>query len=126
MPRARAPVLSGAPKPLALDLSPSGLIVRVRSVLGGALGSEAPAAPAAALPIPGPSTALLERGAMLEAFSVAHAYADSLASGRNARDGGVAAASHAPPAPGSAPVQLALWWAWLALPLLLAAIRFYL
>ncbi|MCM2304945.1 MAG: hypothetical protein NDJ72_09600, partial [Elusimicrobia bacterium] len=58
------PVL-GAPRPLALDLSPSGLIVRVRSALGGALAS-APSAESAPRPaVPGPSTALLERGAML-------------------------------------------------------------
>jgi len=118
----------GVPRPLALDLSRSGLIVRVRSVLNGTLSAPAQsAAPAAELPAPGPSTALLERGAMLEAFSVARAYADGevaqpLASPPSA-GGLVAAARNAPlaPAPESSPAPL--WWALFVLPLLAAAFR---
>lgn len=115
----------GAPRPLALDLSGSGLIVRVRAALSGA-AAPAPAALPLGLPAPGPSTALLERGGLLEAFSVAGDYAErsaapSFAASRTAEDG-VRRAS-APLSPASEPAPLSLWWAWLALPLFVAAAR---
>ncbi|MDD5303310.1 MAG: hypothetical protein PHS14_09395 [Elusimicrobia bacterium] len=112
-----------APHPLALDLSRSGLIVRVRSALNGAAAPAAPAASAAKLAAPGASTVLLERGAMLEAFSVARAYADSLSAARPLTAGVLKAAPAAPPAPASEPAPVSLWWAWFALPLFAAAIR---
>lgn len=118
------PVL-GAPRPLALDLSRSGLIVRVRSALGGVMS--APAQEAVALPrlsVPGPSTALIERGAMLEAFSVANSYAGTLSVVRPLKAGVLGTASRAaPPAPAADAAQAPLWWAWLFLPLFVAAIR---
>ena len=118
------PVL-GAPRPLALDLSRSGLIVHVRSALGGVMS--APAQEAVALPrlsVPGPSTALIERGAMFEAFSVANSYAGTLAVVRPLTAGVLRTASRtAPPSPTSESSQAPLWWAWLFLPLFVAAIR---
>lgn len=113
----------GAPRPLAIDLSGSGLIVRVRSALGGAL-SPAPSASAPARPFaPGPSTALLERGALLEAFAVAGDYA-----ARSAAEARLQAASGVPRAaaasmPAPAPAAVPLWWAWFLLPLFIAAVR---
>ncbi len=121
---AALPVL-GAPRPLALDLSRSGLIVRVRSALGGVMS--APAQESVALPrlaVPGPSTALIERGAMLEAFSVANAYADTLSVVRPLTAGVLRTAPRAvPPSPVTDLSQAPLWWAWLILPLFVAAIR---
>ncbi|UPT72991.1 MAG: hypothetical protein M0D55_13925 [Elusimicrobiota bacterium] len=96
-PGAGAAALPGpsAPRPLALDLSGSGLVVRVRAALGAALpaasvAAERPVPPAAAAP----STALLERGGLLEAFSTARA-----ASGSDPLAGPSAAAAP-PPSPG--------------------------
>lgn len=118
------PVL-GAPRPLALDLSRSGLIVRVRSALGGMMTS--PAQTAVAIPriaVPGPSTALIERGAMLEAFSVADSYAESLSTVRPLTAAVLrTAARAAPPSPASGSTQAPLWWAWFILPLFVAAVR---
>lgn len=119
---AALPVL-GAPRPLAIDLSGAGLIVRVRSALGGALSP----APAASVPArhfaPSPSTALLERGAMFEAFAVAgELAARSAAEARLQAAGGfprTAAASVPAPTPAAVP----LWWAWFLLPLFVAAVR---
>ncbi|MCR4295005.1 MAG: hypothetical protein NUW21_05680 [Elusimicrobia bacterium] len=118
---AALPVL-GAPRPLAIDLSGAGLIVRVRSALGGALAA-APSAPGPARPFaPGPSTALLERGAMLEAFAVAgdHA-ARSAAEARLQAAGAPRSAAASVPAP--SPAAVPLWWAWFLLPLFVAAVR---
>ncbi len=125
-PRAALLEFPGAP-PLALDLSRSGLIVRVRSALHGVISPAGSEALAAKLVLPGASTAWLERGAMLEAFSVAHAYADGVAAQSAAavqpRAAVVSrvAASAVPPAPVSKSSPAPLWWAWLALPLLAAA-----
>lgn len=116
------PVL-GAPRPLALDLSRSGLVVRVRSALEGALSSETSAASPARLAAPGPSTALLERGAMLEAFSVARAFAESVPGARTLAARSRAASPAAPLAPAAEPAAVPLWWAWLLLPLFVAAVR---
>ncbi|MBI2384989.1 MAG: hypothetical protein HYV14_03135 [Elusimicrobia bacterium] len=116
------PVL-GAPRPLALELSPSGLVVRVRSALEGAMAS-APSAASAPRPIPpGPSTAFLERGAMLEAFSVARAFAESVPGARTLAARSRAASPAAPLAPAAQPAPVPLWWAWFLLPLFVAAIR---
>lgn len=118
---AALPVL-GFPRPLAIDLSGSGLIVRVRSALGGAL-APAPEAAAPSRPLyPGPSTALLERGAMLEAFAVAGEHAARTAAESPPRTAG--ALNSAPsfvPAPAAATVPL--WWALFLLPLFVAAVR---
>ena len=116
------PVL-GAPRPLALDLSRSGLVVRVRSALEGAMASAPSAASAARLAQPGPSTALLERGAMLEAFSVARAFAESVPGARTPAADPRAASLAAPLAPAAQPSPVPLWWAWFLLPLFVAAIR---
>lgn len=118
---AALPVL-GAPRPLAIDLSGAGLIVRVRSALSGAL-SPAPSAPAPARHFePGPSTALLERGAMLEAFAVADDHAArSAAEARLQAAGAPRAAAASVPAP--SPAAVPLWWAWFLLPLFVAAVR---
>lgn len=117
------PVL-GAPRPLAIDLSPSGLVVRVRSALqGGAIVSAPSAAAAPRLAAPGPSTALLERGAMLEAFSVARAFAESVPGARTLAPRSRAASPAAPLAPAAEPAAVPLWWAWLLLPLFVAAVR---
>ena len=125
-PRAAVLTASSAPRPLALDLSRSGLVVRVRSALRGMIvpaQSEVRAFPFAGS---GASTALLERGAMFEAFSVAHAYADSAAARSAPVQPLMAAVSRAAapavasmPASKSAPAPL--WWAWLVLPALAAA-----
>lgn len=117
----------GVPRPLALDLSPSGLIVRVRSALNGAIVTAPAAAASAPLPAPGPSTALLERGGMLEAFSVARAHAESavaqsISSVKAPRSGASRAATPFAPAPVSRSAP-SLWWALLALPLFVAAVR---
>lgn len=118
-----------APRPLALDLSGSGLVVRVRSALSSALPSAfAPEPPAAALPVTTPSTALLERGGLLEAFSVARAASVSEPAGAPGSGLVPYAASRsaprpAPLAPSPAPVLPSAWWALLALPLLLLAGR---
>lgn len=117
------PVL-GAPRPLALDLSRSGLIVRVRSALNGVMASPAQATVASVrLASPQPSTALIERGAMLEAFTVANAYADSVAVVRPLAAGALQTARFTPPSPASESSPAPLWWAWFALPLFVAAIR---
>jgi hypothetical protein len=117
------PVL-GAPRPLALDLSRSGLIVRVRAALNGVIAPAQSEPAVARLAAPGSSTVLLERGAMLEAFSVASNYADSLPAAQSLKAGGSrAAAPFAPPAPASGLSTVPLWWAWFALPLFAAAIR---
>lgn len=118
------PVL-GAPRPLSLDLSRSGLIVRVRSALGGVMNVPAQeAVPLPRLAAPGPSTALLERGAMFEAFSVANTYADTLSIVRPLTAGVLHTASRAvPPAPAAGSSQAPLWWAWFILPLFVVAIR---
>jgi len=116
------PVL-GAPRPLALDRSPSGLVVRVRSALEGTLASAPSAASAARLAPPGPSTALLERGAMLEAFSVARAFAESVPGARTLAERSRAASPAAPLAPAVEPAPVPLWWAWFLLPLFVAAVR---
>jgi hypothetical protein len=61
---------------------------------------------------------------MLEAFSVAGDYAKSVPSVQALTAG---AARHAAPAapllPSSEPATVPLWWAWLVLPLFVAAIR---
>lgn len=120
---AALPVL-GAPRPLSLDLSRSGLIVRVRAALNGVIAPAQSEAAVARLAAPGSSTALLERGAMLEAFSVASNYADSSPVAQSLKAGASrAAAPFAPPAPASGLSTLPLWWAWFALPLFAAAIR---
>lgn len=117
------PVL-GAPRPLALDLSRSGLIVRVRAALNGVISPAPPEAAVARLAAPGPSTGLLERGAMLEAFSVSSNYANSIPIGQSLKAGASrAAVPFAPSAPASDLSAVPLWWAWLALPLFAAAIR---
>ena len=111
------------PRPLALDLSRSGLIVRVRAALGSVLPSAS--TPELHSRLPTASTALLERGAMLEAFSAAHAY-----SGFDVGDGFAGArvkntaTASAPPVPSkkTAPSST-LWWALLVLPLLAAVLR---
>jgi hypothetical protein len=116
----------GAPNPLALDLSGSGLIVRVRSALNGVLSSPAAESPALhPLPAASASTALLERGGMLEAFSAVDAYAGAepgsalaKAQARSSRSRSVPGFSTERRATG-APVWLAL----LFLPLLAAAYR---
>jgi hypothetical protein len=121
-----AAVLSvpGAPRPLALDLSSSGLIVRVRSALNGVLSPASAELPAPRMAPPGASTSLLERGGMLEAFSVAGAYADSVSAARPLAEAVSRAAKTAPPAPSSDEAASApLWWAWLVLPLFVAAVR---
>lgn len=118
---AAMPVL-GAPRPIAIESSPSGLILRVRSILSGT------ASPAAAAPrlvpvvLPNPSTALLERGGLLEAFSVADQHA---ARGLTPLRGGHApeAAARIVRVPSPRPVTAPLWWAWFTLPLFFAAIR---
>jgi hypothetical protein len=124
-PSASAPLpVLGAPRPLALDLSREGLIVRVRSALNGAL-SPAASESAAARPLPpGASTAFLERGAMLEAFSVAGDYASRAAVDAAARipaAGARKAAGPLVPVPEAGTVPL--WWAWFFLPLFVAAVR---
>lgn len=108
---AALPVL-GAPRPLSLDLSRAPLIVRVRSALEGAIASAPSTASAPRLVPPGPSTALLERGAMLEAFSVARAFTETVPGARTFAARPRAAEPAAP-----------LWWAWFLLPLFVAAIR---
>ena len=115
--------LPSAPLSLSLDRSHSGLIVRVRSALSGALSPVRPAPAAAKIAVPGPSTALLERGGMLEAFSVAGAYSDSVAAAK-ALTIGISQHAHAsvPPVPG-ADFTPPLWWAVFVLPLFAAAIR---
>ncbi|MDP3542181.1 MAG: hypothetical protein Q8T11_06875 [Elusimicrobiota bacterium] len=119
---AALPVL-GVPRPLAIDLSGSGLIVRVRSALGGALLS----APAAPQPVsrlaPGPSTAWIERGAMLEAFAVAGEYAARSAAEARLQAPGTPRPAVSAAVPASAPVTVPLWWAWFLLPLFVAAVR---
>ncbi len=118
---AALPVL-GFPRPLAIDLSGSGLIVRVRSALGGALAAAPPTAAPSRVFTPGPSTALLERGAMLEAFAVAGDYAArSAAEARLQAPGAARAAAASVPAP--SPAAVPLWWAWFLLPLFVAAVR---
>lgn len=118
----------GAPRPLAIDLSRSGLVVRVRSALNGVMGLSSPASfSAPALGLPAPSTALLERGGMLEAFSVSRAYADGAAlkpaseasSDRTAKRGNSGVFGLEPSGSSTA----SLWWAWLILPLFIAAFR---
>lgn len=118
-----------APRPLALDLSGSGLIVRVRSALESVI---APAPSAAALPaaaVPGPSTAWIERGAMLEAFSVSRAYAKSVAEARFDAfpDRGLTRENAPSTRPWTAaaekPAAASLWWAWLIAPFLAAAFK---
>ncbi len=115
-----------APRPLALDLSRSGLIVRVRSALNGVIAPAQSDISVARLAARGSSTALLERGAMLEAFSVSGDYAarttvDVVA--RPAAAGVLRAARSVPFAPLSESAPAPLWWAWFALPLFVAAIR---
>lgn len=122
-PGAALPVL-GAPRPLAIDLSGSGLIVRVRSALGAALGPAPSSAEPASRFAPGPSTALLERGALLEAFAVAEDYAvRSAAQSRLQADGAprVPVAFSAPVV--ASPAAVPLWWALFLLPLFVVAIR---
>ena len=126
--------LPTAPRPLALDLSRTGLIVRVRSALSGVFFAPPKSSVKAVVPgfaAPGPSTALLERGGMLEAFSVARVYAEGV-SGKTpvaALDAPSAAALAPAPArvvplsPASEPAPAPLWWAWFALPLFIAAFR---
>ena len=125
---AGAPAIAVVPS-LALDLSQSGLIVRVRSALNEVLSAPAPAPSSEAsarLAAPGPSTALLERGAMLEAFSVARAYADSVPAVRSSEVGAPRQAAPASPlAPISESSAPSLWWAWLLLPFLIAALRVF-
>ncbi len=117
----------GMPKPLALDLSATGLIVRVRSAINSAMG-DAPVAsqPGMFAPAPGPSTSLLERGGMLEAFSVARLHAEGVASGAFL-DAPAPRPVHraAPPfsSSESSPSVPSLWWALLVLPLFVAAAR---
>jgi hypothetical protein len=118
------PAFPAVPNPLILDRSVSGLIVRVRSALSGAFASPAAIPARHNVAAPRPSTALLERGAMLEAFSVADAHADgadirspfaSLTSARGPR--------LAPPSPISGSAPMPLWWAWLIAPLFVGAVR---
>ncbi|MBI2787559.1 MAG: hypothetical protein HYX59_02650 [Elusimicrobia bacterium] len=116
------PVL-GAPRPLAIDRSPSDLVVRVRTALEGAMTSAPSAAASPRLAPPGPSTALLERGAMLEAFSVARAFAETVPGARTLAARSRSASPAAPLAPAAEPAPVPLWWAWLLLPLFVAAIR---
>ncbi len=127
LPVAGALAAPGAPSPLALDLSRSGLIVRVRSAVNEALSFAPAAAPLPAPVTPGPSTALLERGAMLEAFSVSRAYAEAapLAARETVSRVSRAASSSVPFAPENSPiaVTLSLWWAWLVLPFAALAFR---
>lgn len=121
------PALPSAPRPLALDLSRSGLIVRVRSALSGVLApAQSAASSAPRLAAPGPSTALIERGAMLEAFSVAGDYAaraaaQSVSAARPLTAGALRTAVPFVPVPVSSTPPL--WWAWFVLPLLAAAFR---
>jgi len=111
----------GFPRPLSLDLSGSGLIVRVRAALGVAAAPEPAAALAGRLDSPGPSTALLERGGLLEAFSVAQVYAESAP---GLQTPAVRAASSAALlTPVAEPASAPLWWALFLLPLFAAAIR---
>ncbi len=118
-----------APRPLSLDLSGSGLIVRVRAALNGVIGLSAPSSSSLPpLTTPGPSTALLERGGMLEAFSVARAYADGGSPSVVVKDAspGFAAKSAKGFSRGldaEGPSTAPLWWAWLILPLFVAAFR---
>lgn len=117
----------GFPRPLALDLSPSGLIVRVRSALSGVIDSAPASGSVSPLPTPGPSTALLERGGMLEAFSVARAHAESAVAQsisvvKSPRAGAPRAATPFAPSPVSRSAP-SLWWALLALPLFVAGVR---
>lgn len=117
----------GAPRQLALDLSRSGLVVRVRSALNGVLAPAQADIPLPKLASPGPSTALLERGAMLEAFSVAGDYAAHTAgeavAGPLASGVSRAAGRFAPLSPVTESAPAPLWWALFALPLFVAAIR---
>lgn len=124
LPVAGAVAAPGAPSPLALDLSRSGLIVRVRSAVNEALSFTPAAAPLPAPAPPGPSTALLERGAMLEAFSVSRAYAEVPLAARETGSR-VSRAASVPFAPENSPiaVTLSLWWAWLVLPFAALAFR---
>lgn len=116
----------GAPRQLSMDLSgtPS-LIVRFRAALNGAAASVRPEAPAPAPRVPGPSTALLERGAMLEAFStagnIAARSADPAVSALQAAYDAARAPRREVPAPVTQTAPL--WWAWLFLPLFVAAAR---
>lgn len=118
----------GMPKPLALDLSATGLIVRVRSALGSAMSAASFAAPqqGAVAPVPGPSTAMLERGGMLEAFATAQTHAASAAPSASASVETPSASRRiSVPAPiNSTPSSVpSLWWALLTLPLFVAAVR---
>lgn len=123
---AAAPMLPGpgAPRPLALDLSGAGLIVRVRAALGVAAAPARIAAAERPLAV-GPSTALLERGAMLEAFSVAGfaaaRSADPAASALQAAYEAARTPRKSVPVPETS--QAPLWWAWFFLPLFVAAAR---
>ncbi|MBI3289634.1 MAG: hypothetical protein HYZ74_08975, partial [Elusimicrobia bacterium] len=109
------------PRPLALDLSGSGLIVRVRSALGSALLGATPAGRAVAPPrlegVARPTT-LLERGGLLEAVAVAEAYAES-----EMTPAAAAPESGAPRRREAQPAAASVWWAWTALSLLLVAAR---
>lgn len=118
----------GVPKPLALDLSATGLIVRVRSALNAAMGAASfSPEPSPIVSIPGPSTALLERGGMLEAFSTAQTHAASAASSASASvvTPSVSRRIFVPaPSSSSSPSSVpSLWWTLLSLPLFVAAIR---
>jgi hypothetical protein len=115
------PVL-GAPRPLALDRA--GLIVRVRSAPGAAIEPAAFPAAAPRPAVPGPSTAILERGAMLEAFSVAGDYAARAAAEAVSRPlayGASRQSASLVPVPETTTAPL--WWAWFFLPLFVAAVR---
>lgn len=115
----------GAPSPLALDLSRSGLVVRVRSALGSVLPAPAAEEVAARLPAAAASTALLERGGMLEAFSAVDAYAGAEpGSGLTASSFAQAREKNAIPSPRKTAVPSpSPWLALLAVPLLVAAAR---
>ncbi len=118
--------LPAAPRPLALDLSGSGLIVRVRSALGSFAGSETPAALAPVLPAASApsSTAFLERGGLLEAMSTSELHAGVSPTSPAFAGKSVPAA---PAAPSSPLRRAASWWPLLLLPILAAfAARFFL
>ena len=114
------PVL-GAPSPLALDRA--GLIVRVRSAFGGGAAPAAAAAGPERPAVPGPSTALLERGAMLEAFSVAGDLAARAAADAASRPSSPSSREGSSFVPVPETTTAPLWWAWFFLPLFVAAVR---